>query len=222
MENEDILAKAAKEKDSVMRAAMVIWFNTAKYAAISFRTLKPFNPILGETYEYSWKDFKLLVEQVSHHPPISAIHVYGKEYEYWDNSEMKSKFWGKSLEFTPLGKAYFVFGDQHYVCTKPNTIANNIIFGTLFLDWGGTTECICPQTGVKADLKHFSKGIFTRTLGKVEGHAYDSDGNKILRIEGNWTTKITIMNIESGEETVIWELQKQKILKIITHSQNFR
>ena len=62
---------------------------------------------------------------------------------------------------------------------------------------------------MKADLKHFSKGIFTRTLGKVEGHAYDSDGNKILRIEGNWTTKITITNIESGEETVIWELPEK-------------
>ena len=81
------------------------------------------------------------------------------------------------------------------------------------------------QTGVKVDLKHFSKGIFTRTLEKVEGHAYDSDGNKIQRVEGNWTTKLTITNIESDEETVTWELpeeKNQKILKIITHSQNFR
>ena len=51
--------------------------------------------------------------------------------------------------------------------------------------------------------------MFTRTLGKVEGHAYDSDGNKILKIEGNWTTKMTIKNIESGEETVVWELQEK-------------
>lgn len=134
MENQDILARAALEKESVMRAAMVICFNTAKYSAISVRTLKPFNPILGETYEYSCKDFKFLAEQVSHHPPISAGHAYGKGYEFWENSEMKSKFWGKSMEFTSLGKSYFVFGDQHYVCTKPNTTANNIIFGTMFLD----------------------------------------------------------------------------------------
>ena len=36
-------------------------------------TLKPFNPILGETYqaEYS-RGLRVYAEQISHHPPVSS------------------------------------------------------------------------------------------------------------------------------------------------------
>ncbi len=45
-------------------------------------TKKPFNPLLGETFDYydPITKFKLVVEQVSHHPPISAF--YG-EHEFF-------------------------------------------------------------------------------------------------------------------------------------------
>lgn len=39
---------------------------------------KPFNPILGETYELTTDKFEYLAEQVSHHPPVCAVHVKGK------------------------------------------------------------------------------------------------------------------------------------------------
>jgi hypothetical protein len=149
MDNKDLLESAVTEKDPYMRMALVASFVTVQYYSIEYRTLKPFNPLLGETYEYVCKDFKFLAEQVSHHPPISACHAYGKNYEFWVHTEMKSKFRGKSLEFSPTGKAYFIIDDQHYMCTRPSTIANNIIFGTLYLDLGKTTVSVCPQTGVK-------------------------------------------------------------------------
>ena len=34
---------------------------------------KPFNPLLGETFELVGKDYRFLAEQVSHHPPITAF-----------------------------------------------------------------------------------------------------------------------------------------------------
>lgn len=33
---------------------------------------KPFNPILGETFEIITPEYNYFAEQVSHHPPISA------------------------------------------------------------------------------------------------------------------------------------------------------
>ena len=47
-------------------------FGVANYASNIDRIKKPFNPILGETYELITTDFKFISEQVSHHPPISA------------------------------------------------------------------------------------------------------------------------------------------------------
>jgi hypothetical protein len=43
---------------------------------------KPFNPILGETYELIGDGWKFLSEQVSHHPPISASYAESDHYIY--------------------------------------------------------------------------------------------------------------------------------------------
>ncbi len=50
--------------------------------------MKPFNSILGETFEINNSKFEYIAEQVSHHPPISACYAKGKygDYEYWMNS----------------------------------------------------------------------------------------------------------------------------------------
>lgn len=206
MENHIMLEKAYKEEDPYMRMAYVAAFTTVQYSSITDRTLKPFNPILGETYELVTKDFKYLAEQVSHHPPITASHSYGKGYEYWTHTEMKSKFWGKSLEFTPLGKAYSIIGDQHYVSTRPNTIANNIIFGTLYLDLGGETTTTCPQTGAKCILDHKQRGWTNKNAFKVEGYVYDEHDKKVVEISGTWNNIIKATNLKTKEETVIWEI----------------
>lgn len=69
--------------------------------------------------------------------------------------------------------------------------------------------CHCPQTGVKGELKFKSKGIWNRTLGQVEGYVSDSAGNKLLRIDGLWTERISITNLETDEETVVWEIDEK-------------
>jgi hypothetical protein len=59
---------------------------------------KPFNPLLGETFEYEEKDVKYISEQVSHHPPITAFYFEGKAgFKVWSNIRPKSKFTGKCL-----------------------------------------------------------------------------------------------------------------------------
>lgn len=101
------------------------------------RTGKPFNPLLGETYELvrwvgSYNDnrpitlikhdlihgntwtracfredlgFRLISEQVSHHPPVSAFHAEGLKNDFVFHGSIypKLKFWGKSVEAEPKG-----------------------------------------------------------------------------------------------------------------------
>lgn len=50
------------------------------YSTLFLGIDKPFNPILGETFQ-GWIDgCPVYVEQISHHPPISAILMYGRGY----------------------------------------------------------------------------------------------------------------------------------------------
>jgi hypothetical protein len=42
---------------------------------------KPFNPIIGETFQCSINGCPAYAEQISHHPPIAAFMLYGRGYQ---------------------------------------------------------------------------------------------------------------------------------------------
>ena len=49
--------------------------------------------------------YRLISEQVSHHPPVSAFHAESlkQEFEFHGTIYPKLKFWGKSVEAEPKG-----------------------------------------------------------------------------------------------------------------------
>jgi hypothetical protein len=78
--HEDLLQRAAKEDNPFMRLALVTVHMLSSFNLTKGRTKKPFNPMLGETYELVTEDFRFIAEQVSHHPPISAYMQEGRGY----------------------------------------------------------------------------------------------------------------------------------------------
>ena len=64
-----------------------------------------FNPLLGETFECIREDrgFRFISEKVSHHPAVMACYAQGSDWTFSQDSSVKSKFWGKSMEFVPSG-----------------------------------------------------------------------------------------------------------------------
>ncbi|XP_041520407.1 oxysterol-binding protein-related protein 7 isoform X3 [Microtus oregoni] len=82
-------------------------FAVSAYSSTYHRAgCKPFNPVLGETYECERPDrgFRFISEQVSHHPPISACHAESENFIFWQDMKWKNKFWGKSLLHRLFGK----------------------------------------------------------------------------------------------------------------------
>lgn len=64
----NILTQAASCSSSLERMAHVCAFSVSSYASTSYRTGKPFNPLLGETYELDRRaefGWRVLCEQVS-------------------------------------------------------------------------------------------------------------------------------------------------------------
>ncbi|KAJ1666505.1 hypothetical protein IW140_004162 [Coemansia sp. RSA 1813] len=105
MEYCDLLEIATLMPRSEDRTLFVAGFAMSNYASTFGRIAKPFNPLLGETYEYVRRDkkYRALSEQVEHHPPISACWVEGKNYVYHADTNIKSKFNGGSLTVVPTG-----------------------------------------------------------------------------------------------------------------------
>lgn len=85
MEYSELLDTAADRTDPTERMLYVAAFAASEYASTLDRVAKPFNPLLGETYEYVRPDkgYRFLVEQVSHHPPVGAAWAESAQWEYY-------------------------------------------------------------------------------------------------------------------------------------------
>src|SRR3569833_421272 len=94
MEYADLLDLAADRTDSIERLIYVSAFAASEYASTIGRVAKPFNPLLGEPFEYVRpdKNYRFFIEQVSHHPPIGAAWAESVSYTHLRANETRSKF----------------------------------------------------------------------------------------------------------------------------------
>ncbi|PKA46479.1 Oxysterol-binding protein-related protein 2A [Apostasia shenzhenica] len=116
LEYSHLLDKAyeyGRNGDSLMRILNVAAFAVSGYACSDGRLCKPFNPLLGETYEADFpeKGVRFFSEKVSHHPMLIACHCEGKGWKFWGDSNLKSKFWGQSIQLDPVGVLTLEFDD---------------------------------------------------------------------------------------------------------------
>ena len=202
----EVVLKAVECEDPSMRLAYIAAFSVSSYASTVNRTMKPFNPLLGETFDLEKDGFQLITEQVSHHPPIAALHCDHPEYTFWGTSELQSSFKGTYLMVTPKGTFHLVLKrtGEHFIWSKPKTNAHNIIIGKIYLDHVGDYEILETQSGAKASMSFKQKGWFGSESHGVTGTVFDSQGNSKLELEGKWSEG---MNIKTPSGVVeAWKL----------------
>uniref|UniRef100_A0A8C2G0X9 Oxysterol-binding protein n=1 Tax=Cyprinus carpio TaxID=7962 RepID=A0A8C2G0X9_CYPCA len=192
LEYTELLDKAAQTDDPYERMAIVAAFAVSGYSSTYYRAgSKPFNPLLGETYECIREDkgFCFFSEQVSHHPPISACHCESQNFTFWQDVRWKNKFWGKSMEILPIGTVNVMlpsYGD-HYEWNKVTACIHNILSGRRWIEHYGevtirntrNTTCICKLTFVKGNY-------WSSNVNEVQGSVMDQEGKVIHRLFGKW------------------------------------
>lgn len=73
---------------------------------------KPFNPILGETYQGWINGNPIYLEQISHHPPISAFYMSGKGYKLYGSFELTASMSPNSVVGRQIGYGTIDFMDK--------------------------------------------------------------------------------------------------------------
>ncbi|NXD86146.1 OSBL7 protein, partial [Halcyon senegalensis] len=142
LEYSELLDRASRARDPRQRLVYVAAFAVSAYASTYYRAgSKPFNPVLGETYECVRPDrgFRFISEQVCHHPPISACHAESDNFIFWQDMRWKNKFWGKSLEIVPVGTVNVQLprtGD-HFEWNKVTTCIHNVLSGPRWIEHYG-------------------------------------------------------------------------------------
>jgi hypothetical protein len=80
-------------KDSVKRLIMATTGVLSAYQTLKIRKRKPFNPMLGETYELVMENFRFICEKVQHQPTqIVAFNMEGRGFKIWGYNKPAPKF----------------------------------------------------------------------------------------------------------------------------------
>ena len=172
------------------------------------RTYKPFNPILGETFELQKGEMRYIAEQVrlaayallrrraltataaaaqvSHHPPVGAGHATGKGWEYDITSAPRTKFLGNSIDVYPVGRTRIRLRDEVYAIHPPQSRVNNILVGRTWVDHFGELTVEALGSGLVCDLVFTECGWFGAGRYSVSGTVFGADDTPRLALEGAW------------------------------------
>ncbi|KAJ0753777.1 putative oxysterol-binding protein [Helianthus annuus] len=185
-----------KRGNGLMRILNVAAFAVSGYASTEERSCKPFNPLLGETYEadYPDKGLRFFSEKVSHHPMIVACHCEGKGWKFWGDSNLKSKFWGRSIQLDPVGVLTLEFDDgEVFQWNKVTTSIYNLILGKLYCDHYGTMR-IQGNKNYSCKLKFKEQSIIERNPHQVQGVVQDRSGKTAATLIGKWDESMHFVN----------------------------
>ncbi|KRX22835.1 Oxysterol-binding protein 2, partial [Trichinella nelsoni] len=224
LEYSSIVDQAAQCGDVYEQMCYVAAFTVSSYSTTTNRTGKPFNPLLGETYEWDRTDdlgWRSLCEQVSHHPPAAALHAESQRWKLWQEFTMSSKFRGKYLSIVPLGYSHLEFleSGNYYIWRKVTTVVHNIIVGKLWIDNYGDMTIEEKKHGVKCHLKYIPYSYFSKdTPRKVTGVVTDKDGVVYWVLKGTWDDHMECAKVigqsekHSSTDKPVYETMPPKLL----------
>ncbi|TGZ83669.1 hypothetical protein EX30DRAFT_353664 [Ascodesmis nigricans] len=158
---------------------------------------KPFNPLLGETYELVREDrqFRFLAEKICHRPVVMAIHASSPNWQFCQSPQPTQKFWGKSAELNTYGRVRISFnnsGDM-FSYAPATSFLRNIIAGEKYAEPTGAMHIHHENSGAKATISFkAAKGMFAGRSEEVDVVAYRSDGTPYdLTLSGKWCESLT-------------------------------
>lgn len=173
-------------------------------------TRKPFNPLLGESYELVREDlgFRSISEKVCHRPPIFASHTESKDWIFTHSPSPHQSFWGKNAEIVIKGVAKIIVKKtgEIYSWETPTSLLKNIIVGEKYLE-PSSQVTIKSSKGHKAVIDFDKSGMFSGRSEGVKVTAFDSSKKQYpYTLAGKWTESLLLKSDDS--ETTIWKVSK--------------
>uniref|UniRef100_A0A6N2N2K5 Uncharacterized protein n=1 Tax=Salix viminalis TaxID=40686 RepID=A0A6N2N2K5_SALVM len=190
--SKNLLQQCNNAENSLDRFTSVVAWSISTTRPPSFG-VAPYNPILGETHHVSRGSLNVLLEQVSHHPPVSALHAT-------DEKENIELIWCQH----PVPKFYgrATFPKLLFSCFKETGFEAELCYITSsLLGRGG-------EHRVEGKIYQFSS---MKTLYEVEGYwnrlrrsssLFHRGRNGFLFCKGIWPT----------ESTAVWSEVSRGIL----------
>ena len=198
-----LLEHASSLDNPYLRLAYVSCFALSSYSCTANRALRPFSPVLGETFELEKDGLKLISEQVT--ASTAALHCDHPEFTYKASISLSTRFTGTEMEINPSGDLILCLKRrcEEYKWQKVTTTVHNLILGQVCIDHSGLLEVRSPHAICQITLSKLS--WFQPDMRTVEGVVVDRQGGKKFRIFGTWRDHLIVRDEGSGEEVLAWE-----------------
>lgn len=201
LEYAELIERTVDTEDPIHRLCLVAAFAVSGYACTRLRaSRKPFNPMLGETFEDS--RFNFIAEKVCHVPPVMACHASGKGWTYDSVTQAKQKFWGRSLEIIPMGTTTLRVGNDVYSWQKPSSFMRNIVAGTKYLEHVGCMIINNQTDGRRCEITFKEAGMWGNA-NVVNAIVFSPKGHVETKIDGKWDESLAKV-VSRNQLEVLW------------------
>lgn len=212
MEYPQLLDAAAGAKSPSQRLMYVTAFAISffSYNRVKERALrKPFNPMLGETFELVREDlgFRFIAEKVSHHPvrmACQAESLANGGWTYAQSPKPEQKFWGKSVELNNDGRARVVLhaSGEQFSWNQATCFLRNVIAGEKYVEPVQTMTIQGEGSGMRAVVSFKAGGMFSGRSEDVSVQLFEGESVFSAGLEGKWTD--SLRRTDTGE--TVWQV----------------
>ena len=224
--------------------ACLAWYISTLYGSYRQRCetsseKKPFNPILGEVFKCNWEDSKsewkkaeLTVEQVCHHPPVSAFFAQipkpnGQAFvTAQGHCGQKSSISTSTISVRQEGRAKVVVYDDDnsqetfIIHPLPDLTIAGLLTMQAFLELIGKTK-ITSSAGTLAEIEFVPCGMIISNQGwfsgqyfNIKGTVSNKDGETFCVLGGKWT-EVSTFTVD-GETKTLFDVKNQpQILPVV-------
>jgi len=213
------LTKAAKESDPVERMKNVVTFAIAGFSNTCLLQ-KPFNPILGETFQAVFPDgAQIFCEQSSHHPPISNWQLFGPNdlYHFYGYGEWTASFRGNFVRASQKGPHLVEFHDGGSITYDlPEILVRGVMVGERILDYEGLMKFRDKKNKLGCDIRinpdannwFFAKNNLTDYLEGTIFQIKGTDFEDVLSREVLSTAEGTWLGCIQFDGITYWDWQE--------------
>ena len=208
--NIKILYESFNEEKTEDKLIYILNYIFSELYENSCRILKPFNPILGETFEFYDKknNFRYFSEHVQHKPKdISAFFCESEKIIIFGDTKFESSFkiMKGAYEIEFLTKIHLLFKNQMEFCyNQPKLLLKGIYSGKVFIIYSGEIYIYNNKDDVVCKI-NIDEDF------NVEGNIYkiNNENNPIYNIKGKWNKNVSYSNGE--DEEIFFETKDKKI-----------
>ena len=221
LEYANLLNTAANHKNPFHRLLYVTAFAVSQFSSSRAKERairKPFNPMLGETFELVRTDkevpggFRLLVEKVSHRPVVMAIQADSASWSLSQTPAPTQKFWGKSAELITDGRVRIALrlpdgSDELYSWNVATVFLRNVVVGEKYVEPVGNMTITNETSSAKATVEFKQKGMFGGRSEEVAIETYNPEGTHTgLGLVGTWTQSLKLVEVGKAISTEVWRV----------------